>query len=52
MIERNAAGLIKDPQSFGAMLHDPMLKNELINNTKVNDAIQTKIRKEIYQQLI
>jgi hypothetical protein len=45
MVERDAAGLVKDSQSFGEIFYDPMLKNALINNTKVNDAIQAEIKK-------
>jgi hypothetical protein len=45
MIERDAAGMIKDSQSFGEIFHDPMRKNDLIGNTKVNGAIQAEIKK-------
>lgn len=45
MIERDGAGLVKDYQSLGEIFHDPMSKNDLINNTKVNHAIQAEIKK-------
>ena len=45
MVERDAARLVKDSQSFGETFYDPMLKNDLINNTNVNDAIQSEFKK-------